>query len=347
MPRPFALGLPSLLTAALALAACGDDGRQTSGSADDGINPPPTSTGTSGDTEDTGSGTAVDTTDGTCPDAQVCGDTCCEAGQTCQDGECVLDCGAAPPCGDVCCGDGQVCYVGQCITPGNPCNAAVCATTVQSDCNDDEICDAQLGQCVPNFADPTCAFEPEVGVFDPVPRFTWGRRQQRSCDLGCQKEEICNAGFCEPTWPHVTPADDDMPDAYQVVMSPMVADLDLDCVPEIIFNSYAGSQYTTNGVLRAISGNDGSKVWTLDDPAYETDSGSHPAIGDIDGDGMPEVIVPSETNTLIAVQGATGTPIWVSQPYTGGGKSGSPSIANFDNAGNPEIAFGHNVFDSS
>ncbi len=344
---PFRLGLTVLATA-LALTACGDDGSQD-GSADEGIPPPPATggSGTEGDTEGTATevATGADSTGG-CPAALMCGDTCCEAGQLCENNFCVVDCGDQPACGDVCCGASEVCYVGQCIVPGNPCSAAACATSVESDCGDDEVCDASLGACVPNFADPSCAFEPEVGVFDPVPRFTWGQRQQRDCALGCQKEEICNAGFCEPTWNHVTPADDDMPDDYQCVMSPMVADLDLDCIPEIIFNSYSGSGYTSNGVLRAISGNDGSRVWTLSDPAYETDPGSTPAIGDINGDGMPEVIVPSEGSTLIAVEGATGNPIWVSEAYSGGGRSGSPSIANFDNAGNPEIAFGRNVYDS-
>ena len=332
----------------LALVGCGDDagGGGTSGS---GVPPLDSGTVTEGDSVDATAGTigtGADTTAG-CPAALVCGEQCCAEGELCTDGQCVLDCGAEPPCGDVCCGDGEICYVGQCVVPGAPCTAVACATSVTSDCNENEICDGELGQCVPNFADPTCAFEPEIGVFDPVPRFTWGQRQQRACDLGCQKEEICNAGFCEPTWNHVEVADDDYPTHYQCVMSPMVGDLDGDCTPEIVFNTYPNSNYTTNGILRAISGSDGSRLWTLGDPAYRTDPGSTPAIGDITGDGMPEVIVPSESNTLIAVAGATGTPLWVSQPYSGGGKSGSPSIANFDNAGLPEIAFGRNVFDAS
>ncbi|MCX4245108.1 FG-GAP-like repeat-containing protein [Paraliomyxa miuraensis] len=341
------------LGAMLALAACpGGDDTKADGGSDDGIPPPPaTGTETEGSTlDDTGDtlGTGSATTGGQCPTALVCGDTCCAADEVCNDdGQCVLDCGIEPPCGDVCCGNGEICYVGQCVVPGGACNAAVCATTVTSDCEDGQICDPQLGLCVPNFADPSCAFEPDIGVFDPVPRFTWGVRQQRSCDLGCQKEELCNGGFCEPTWNHVTIADDDFPTHYQCVMSPMVADLDADCTPEIIFNSYTGSNYTTNGILRAISGSDGSKVWTLTDDGYRTDPGSHPAIGDITGDGMPEVIVPSESNTLIAVAGATGTPLWISQPYSGGGKSGSPSIADFDNTGLPEIAFGRNIYDAS
>lgn len=342
------------LLGALALTACPGDGGQVDGTAEDtGILPPATGSGTTDETADETAGTAgtgADTTGASCPQP-LCGDACCAAGEVCNDAQqCELDCGAEPACGDACCGDGELCYVGQCIVPGGPCTALSCATSVASDCDVDEICDGRLGQCVPNFADPTCAFEPEIGVFDPVPRFTWGVRQVRDCGLpdGCQKEEICDGmtNTCQPTWPHITIADDDFPTHYQCVMSPMVADLDNDCTPEIIFNSYAGSAYTTGGILRAISGSDGSRVWTLSDPAYRTDPGSHPAIGDITGDGTPEVIVPSQGTTLLAVAG-DGTVLWESASYSGGGKSGSPSLANFDGGGLPEIAFGRNIFDAA
>jgi hypothetical protein len=341
---------PLPLLAVLTLPACGDDGGQDATSADD--LPIPLTSGPDSDSGDgtldgtATVGTGADSTGGECPEPQVCGDACCLAGEVCTDGQCVLDCGVDPPCGDVCCGAGELCYVGQCIVPGGSCSALACATSVTSDCEQDEICDATLGLCVPNLADPSCAFEPEIGVFDPVPRFTWGVRQPRACDLGCQKEEVCNAmtNLCEPTWPHVTIAADDFPAHHQCVMSPMVADLDGDCTPEIVFNTYNASNYTTGGILRAISGNDGSRVWTLSDP--RTDPGSHPAIGDITGDGMPEIIVASEGTTLLAVSG-DGTLLWESQSYSGGGKSGSPSLVNFDNAGLPEIAWGRNIFDAS
>jgi hypothetical protein len=339
-----------LLLAALALSACGDDGGKGDGTGDDGILPPTSGgTGTEGTLDDgtatAGSGTA-DSTAGECPPSQVCGAACCAAGEACSDGQCVLDCGDAPPCGDECCGAGELCYVGQCIVPGASCNAIACATSVTSDCQPSEICDAQLGLCVPNLADPTCAFEPEIGVFDPVPRFTWGVRRVRDCALGCQKEEICDAATntCTPTWPHITIADDDFPNHYQCVMSPMVADLDGDCTPEIVFNTYNASNYTTGGILRAIRGSDGSRVWTFSSP--RTDPGSHPAIGDITGDGRPEIIVPSEGTTLLAVT-ADGTLLWESASYSGGGKSGSPALVNFDGVGLPEIAFGRNIFDAS
>lgn len=316
-----------------------------------------TTQGTGTDTDDTASGDDTtgpsegSSTAGACPAASVCGDVCCEPTERCDEElGCVLDCGDEDPCNGVCCdaAGGEICYVGQCIVPGAACSAAACATQVGSDCAKGEVCDPQLGQCVPDFSNPSCAFEPEVGVFDPVPRFTWGVRQARSCDLGCQVEETCNMGtnLCEPTWPHITLADDDFPAFHQCVMTPQVADLDGDCIPEIIFNTYQNSAYTANGILRAIRGDTGAKLWTLGDDAYRTDPGSHPAIGDINGDGIPEVITEATSNALIAVQGNTGTPLWISEVHNNGGVSGAPSIANFDNAGNPEIAFGHTVYDA-
>ncbi|MEX1362904.1 MAG: FG-GAP-like repeat-containing protein, partial [Nannocystaceae bacterium] len=340
----------ALLAASLVLAACPSNDDAPADGTESGVPVPTPTSGTDTDpgpgSDDT-AGTMGDTTAGTCPEPQVCGEACCGGDELCVENQCVPDCGTEPACGSECCAGSEVCYVGQCVEPGGPCSSAVCATSVESDCDEGQICDAQLGLCVPNFADPTCAFEPEIGVFDPVPRFTWGSRQPRACDLGCQTEEICVAGFCEPTWSHLEVAETDYPAFYQCVMSPMVADVDMDCTPDIVFNTYQNSAYTTNGILRVISGNDGSTVWTLGDPAYRTDPGSTPAIGDIDGDGMPEIIVPGEGSNLIAVEGATGTPIWTSQNYSGGGRSGSPAIANFDNVGDAEIAFGRNVFDSS
>lgn len=299
------------------------------------------------ETADTGSGTMGDSTGGACPEPRECAEDCCEEGEVCNDGVCELDCGVNDACLDVCCEGGEICYVAQCIVPGGPCNAAACATEAESDCAEDEICDPELGLCVPNLANGTCAFEPDPGVFDPIPRFTWGIRQDRDCGLGCQKEEACNAvsNLCEPTWVHVSIAADDFPNHHQVVASPVVADLDGDCVPEIVFGTYQNQAYTSNGILRAIRGDNGAKVWTVGDPNFEIDPSSTPAIGDLDGDGSPEVIAKGEGNNLIAVS-ASGTPIWTSEGIGSQGNSGSPSIANFDNAGDAEIAYGKVVVDS-
>lgn len=292
----------------------------------------------------------VDGTTGACPEAQICGEAgCCAADELCQDGACVKDCGEGDPCGpdQVCCGEGELCYAGSCVVPGDPCRGLACATNTTSECEANEICDAELGLCVPNLADPECAFEPTPGVFDPVPRFSWGVRQQRACSEGCQTEESCVNDVCTPSWTHLEIAMDDFPEYHQVVMTPMVADLDGDCVPEIVFDTYRDSTYTNDGILRAIRGDTGATVWTLGDTAYRTDPSAHPAIGDIDMDGLPEVITPGEGDNLLAVRG-DGTPLWVSDDYNfAGGKSGAPAIANFDGVGAPEIGFGRAVYDNA
>ena len=301
------------------------------------------------ETEGTTGGPMLDSSGGAdCDEEQQCGDVCCGEGEVCSDGVCELDCGTNDACIDVCCDAGEVCYVGQCIVPGGACAGLACATSTETECEEDEICDPELGVCVPNLANEACSFEPEPGLFDPVPRFTWGVRQDRDCSLGCQKEEACDAvtNLCVPTWPHISIAADDFPNHYQVVASPVVADLDGDCIPEIVFGSYQNSAYTTNGILRAIRGDDGTKVWTVGDPNLEIDPSATPAIGDLDGDGSPEVIAKGEGNNLIAIA-ADGTPLWTSEAIGGQGSSGSPSIANFDNAGDAEIAYGKVVVDSS
>jgi hypothetical protein len=358
-PRSSSLRSRAALPAGLvgALGACGGDNSASgSGETDDpssiSLSQSGSQTDPSSATEDeTATGDTTADTTGGCSAAQLCGETlCCAAGEICLEGECVVDCGDTAPCGpdSVCCGDGELCYAGACIVPGDPCRGLACATNITQECDTDQICDAELGLCVPNLANADCAFEPEPGVFDPVPRFTWGVRQVRACDLGCQVEEQCVNDVCTPMWTHLDIAADDYPEWHQVVMTPMVADLDADCVPEIVFNSYRNSAYTTNGILRALRGDTGATVWSLgDDPAYRTDPGSHPAIGDLDLDGLPEIVVPGEGQQLLAVRG-DGTPMWVSDNYNFSGlKSGSPSIANLDAAGAPEVIYGRSVFDNA
>jgi len=335
-------------TALLALAvaaACGSDQTVARGNT--------TTSGGGGTAVVGGAGGVGGGQGGQAPCEVVCGADCCGPDEICDPDtkSCVVDCGEDPVCGTdpgACCDAGEVCFAGSCIVPGAPCTPSTCATDTDPICKEGEVCDPDLGACVPDLADKTCIYKPEVGVFDAVPRFSWGARKKRACATAddCQTEEKCTNGFCAVTWPHIVPGANDSPTKVQSVATPVVGDLDGDCIPEIVFNTFKPPSYTTNGVLRAIRGDNGAKLWTLDDPAWETDSASSPAIGDLDLDGVPEVIVPGEGNYLIAVS-ANGTPIWKSDNYTGGGKSGGPSIANFDSLGHAEIAYGRAVFDSN
>jgi hypothetical protein len=344
----------SFLPLFMVLAACGDDGRATDdeGVTDDEIGTDDSSSESASETAD-GSSSSEDFDDSESDtDCSPCGNDCCSPEETCDQQllECVLDCGGEQPCGDpaICCDGGELCYAGGCIVPGAPCEVGVCATDTETGCDVDEVCDGELGLCVPDITNANCTYVPEAGVFDPIPRFTWGVRKVRACmDASeCQKEEVCNAGTCEVTWPHISPADDDNPSHHQAVSTPSVGDLDGDCIPEIVFNTYNAQNYTANGILRAIRGDTGEKVWSITDPAYRSDSGATPAIGDLDYDGVPEVVNPGEGTWLYAVA-ADGTILWKSDNYTGTGKSGSPSIVNMDLQGNAEIVYGRTVFDSN
>lgn len=365
-----------LSSSVLLLAACGDSGRgetagglagsQGSVTLTDGQTEPTgggtdTTTGTGGtvsasgtgapttDGVPTGPGTdTVDPTSGTCSEDQLCGGVCCGANQLCDNGECVADCGGPPPCGPAkeCCGDGQLCYLGACVTPGPACTNQACATKPEADtCDDGYICDPSFGLCLPSQADPTCQYIPPTNVFKPTPLFTWGKRKVISCkeDSDCQVAEVCTDKVCTPTWNHIVPAADDMPNHYQSSSIPIVVDLDDDCVPEIIFNTYTGTTITANGVLRAIRGDNGAKVWTVTDPAWRTDSTSNIAAGDIDMDGRAEIVACGAGKYLLAFD-SDGTPLWKSENFSGPRTSGSVAIANMDNDGPPEIVFGAAIF---
>jgi len=331
---------------------CGDnaaEGADQSDTDDEGI---PTAEG-DGDGDQTGDG------DGSPGDGDgdgctaPCGEQCCGPDQVCDETNlsCVLDCGDEEPCGSdpgVCCGDGQICYVGQCVVPGGPCRSLSCATETESDCDAGEICDADLGLCVPNLANESCTFAPEAGVFDPVPRWSWGVRKPRSCtvDDDCQIAEVCQAGSCAVTWPHHQPAADDYPEFHHAMASPMVADLDGDCIPEVVFNSYEPGSWTNNGILRAIRGDTGQPVWTLGDPAWRTDGTAIPAIGDIDDDGDLEIINVGGDRRLHLID-HLGNPIWkTTDPVAASQTSGAPALANFDLQGHAEIGYGRAVYAS-
>ena len=172
---------------------CNDDGSADGGAPSDTDEGIPTSEGDGDGDEPTGDGDGAPGDGDGDPCMAPCGDGCCGPDEVCdeQAQTCVLDCGARAPCGSdpgECCGGDEICYVGQCVVPGDACSVLSCATETESECDTGEICDADLGLCVPNLANEACTFAPEAGVFDPVPRWSWGVRKPRACaiDDDCQ-----------------------------------------------------------------------------------------------------------------------------------------------------------------
>lgn len=172
-----------------------------------------------------------------------------------------------------------------------------------------------------NYARPDRTFVPPAGEFDP-----------------------------EVEWNKSTFAV--LPSSNQVMMTPAVIDLNGDDIPDVVFSTFTGNNYNTNGVLRAISGADGTDLWSVTDSDYEVVGRGGVAVGDIDLDGLPEIIAEHESDVLMAFE-HDGTFKWKSSAIWGGVGNvfgsvgnGSASIADMDGDGIPEVVVGATVLKS-
>lgn len=136
-----------------------------------------------------------------------------------------------------------------------------------------------------------------------------------------------------------------LPDHKQVMMTPVVVDVSGDGVPDVVFNAYVGNDYTTNGVLRAISGADGHDLWTVTNPAYRVRGASSVAAGDIDHDGKVELCtIPQDGAGFICFEHDGTFKFRTTVPAN---SWGGVSFADLDGDGEVEILDGNHVFTST
>lgn len=135
--------------------------------------------------------------------------------------------------------------------------------------------------------------------------------------------------------------------ALNVMMTPGVIDVNGDAVPDVVFGSTSATGgLAVSGFLRALNGNDGSEIFTVNDPTLLVNTASSIAVGDIDGDGLAEIVACDESGTRLIAFENDGSFKWRTVPLEPIGW-GAPSIADLTGDGSPEIVVGRQAIDAA
>jgi hypothetical protein len=169
-----------------------------------------------------------------------------------------------------------------------------------------------------------------MACFEPAARFLGLDAIHRGCIP--QLEWTWNTTTVEPAYD-------------QVMMAPVVADLNGDGVPDIIFSTFdAAAGWLAGGILRAISGDGSGELFSVTDPAYRVQAGAEPAVADIDNDDRPEIMVSKQTGEIICFE-HNGAFKWATTGYYSPGRIGI-AVADLDHDGAPEIISGKTVLNN-
>jgi hypothetical protein len=251
-------------------------------------------------------------------------------------------------------------------------------------CRDDWDCPAYTecaqGACVGNGRAPTCFLPPQPFASllpKAEPGFPWG---------GNDADGYMGSALLHKSPRSRDAAGRPFPRHAQASTVPVVANLDDDNgdglideldVPEIVFTTFCDTNYQDHGVLRAVHGGGAlagkdmfavceGKLWKEGDPVL--DSMGQPvagancdcnagdieptgavAVGDLDADGMPEVVVTAHTatnvgsslpNHRVLIFRNTGELISDNEIGNVSGANPAVTIANVDGQGNAELIVG-------
>ncbi len=117
--------------------------------------------------------------------------------------------------------------------------------------------------------------------------------------------------------------------------SPVVDDLDADGLLEIIFTVTQG---TTNKII-VLDGKNGIVKWMYSFNGFYSPFESSPAVADLNGDGVRDIVVGGNDGVIRALNGVDGTLLWSYDTWTGNAAA-SPVIAHVDDDPYPDVIYG-------
>ena len=130
----------------------------------------------------------------------------------------------------------------------------------------------------------------------------------------------------------------------QVAMMPAVGDVTGDGRPDVVFSSYVGQNYVSDGILRIYQGDTGAPIASVTDPALRVNPLSSPVLVDLDNEGPAEIVTMLSGGGLAAFSGSgqllySSVPTFTLAPLQGM----MPVAADLDQDGLPEIIVGRFV----
>ena len=155
----------------------------------------------------------------------------------------------------------------------------------------------------------SCYQEPTIGSWNP--KIKWENRE-------------VGATFTTPVVGNLT---DDNGDGF----------IDERDIPDVVVGTKLGIHY-------ALSGSDGSIIWESMTPV--STSPMTPALGDVDHDGYPEVII-GGPGGIASLNGQNGVQKWKVQPYTGlQSLCGGIGLYDLEGDGSVEVVIGRNIYNA-
>lgn len=261
----------------------------------------------------------------TCAGGSLCGLplACCPAGNECVLDQCVPTCSTGIYCGaqlDTCCDSGDVCLEDACVVPGRPCGDSY-------DCDPGFFCEPTLGQCLPQPDPLTCKLQPTFTDLQVTLEHSYTDRH--------------------------------------IISIPVVANLDGMGAPEIVVNTaLATAGNFPDGRIVILDGATLTvKVGPIPDdrsnptnPSYASHGRSTIAVGDVNGDGKPDIVYAAKpltaSNSVIVAIDGDGHLLWTSHlpgsttPSTIKVENGAITLANFDNDPEAEVVIGATLLDN-